>query len=134
MEEIPSSLILNWDHTGLKCVPVSSWTMAPQGSKKVSLAGIDDKRQITGVFAVTLDGNFLPPQLIYQGTTSSCLPRVKCPSDWHVTHSPNHWANESTTKDYIQKSSIVTCQRSKQNFILRIITLPCVFSIILRGS
>lgn len=42
-------------------VPVSSWTMAPQGFKKVSLAGIDDKRQITGVFAVTLDGDFLPP-------------------------------------------------------------------------
>ena len=79
MEEVPSSLILNWDHTGLKYVPVSSWTMAPHGSKKVSLAGIDDKRQITGVFAVTLDGNFLPPQLIYQGTTSACLPRVKCP-------------------------------------------------------
>ena len=34
MEEIPSSLILNWDHTGLKYVPVSSWTMAPKGSKK----------------------------------------------------------------------------------------------------
>ena len=28
MEEIPSSLILNWDHTGLKYVPVSTWTMA----------------------------------------------------------------------------------------------------------
>ena len=26
MEEIPPPLILNWDHTGLKYVPVSSWT------------------------------------------------------------------------------------------------------------
>ena len=81
MEEIPSSMILNWDHTGLKYVPVSSWTMAKQGSKKVSIAGIDDKRQITGVFAITLDGQFLPPQLIYQGTTSACLPHVKFPCD-----------------------------------------------------
>ena len=103
MEEIPSSMILNWDHTGLKYVPVSSWTMAKQGSKKVSIAGIDDKRQITGVFTITLDGQFLPPQLIYQGTTSACLPHVKFPCDWHVTYSPNHWANESTTKDYIKK-------------------------------
>ena len=103
MEEIPSSLILNWDHTGLKYVPVSSWTMALQDSKKVSLAGIDNKGQITGVFAITLDGNLLPPQLIYQRTTSACLPRVKCPGDWHVTHSSNYWANESTTKEYIQK-------------------------------
>jgi len=77
--------------------------MAKQGSKKVSIAGIDDKRQITGVFTITLDGKFLPPQLIYQGTTSACLPRVKFPSNWHVTCSPNHWANESTTKDYIHR-------------------------------
>ena len=103
MEEIPSSMILNWDHTGLKYVPVSSWTMATQGSKKVSIAGIDDKRQITGVFTITLDGQFLPPQLVYQGTTSVCLPRVKFPNNWHVTRSPNHWVNESTTKDFIQK-------------------------------
>ena len=77
--------------------------MAKQGSKKVSIAGIDDKRQITGVFTITLDGQFLPPQLVHQGTTSACLPRVKFPNNWYVTRSPNHWANESTTKDYIQK-------------------------------
>ena len=41
MEEIPFSMILNWDHTGLKHIPVSSWK---QESKKVSIAGIDDKR------------------------------------------------------------------------------------------
>jgi len=28
---------------------------------------------------------------------------VKCPTGWHLTHSLNHWANEFTTKDYIQK-------------------------------
>jgi len=25
------------------------------------------------------------------------------PSDWHVTHTPNHWANEVTTLGYIEK-------------------------------
>ena len=70
MEEIPSSMILNWDHTGPKYVPMSSWTTAKQGSKKVSIA---DKRQITGVFTITQDGQFLPLQLMYQGTTSACL-------------------------------------------------------------
>ena len=71
------------------------------GSKKVPLAGIDDKRQITGVFAVTLDDDFLPPQLIYKGTTPACLPKAKCLTGWHLTHSPNHWANKLTTKVYI---------------------------------
>ena len=77
--------------------------MAKEGAKKISIAGQDDKRQITGVFTVTLDGQFLPPQLIYQGTTAACLPRTKFPTDWHVTCSPNHWANEATTKEYIRR-------------------------------
>ena len=31
MEEISPPLIVNWDHTGLKYVPVLSWTMEKQG-------------------------------------------------------------------------------------------------------
>ena len=73
LEEVPPCLVINWDHTGLKYVPVSSWTMAKEGSKKVPIAGVDDKRQITAVFAATMEGDFLPPQLIYQGKTTDCL-------------------------------------------------------------
>ena len=103
MEEVPPALVVNWDHTGLKYVPVSSWTMAKEGSKRVEISGIDDKRQITAVFAVTLDGSFLPIQLIYCGKSRACLPPMKFPSDWHITYSHNHWANENTSKDYIEK-------------------------------
>ena len=56
--EIPSSLIINWDHAGLNIVPVSNWTMASEGSKRVEISGFGDKRQITGVFAGTLSGMF----------------------------------------------------------------------------
>ena len=55
------------------------------------------------VFLVTLDGQFLPEQLIYQGSTKACMPCVKFPYDWHVTSSPYHWANGVTTKDYTEK-------------------------------
>ncbi len=54
MEEIPRDLIINWDHTGIKYVPVSNWTMAKEGSKRVAIVGIDDKRQITAVFECTM--------------------------------------------------------------------------------
>ena len=97
MEKIPPALIVNWDHTGLKYVPVSSWMMAKEGSKRVKISGIDDKRQITAVFAVTLDGSFLPIQLIYCGRSRACLPPTKFLSDWHITYSHNHWANEKTS-------------------------------------
>ncbi len=60
--------------------------MAKEGSKRVEIAGIDNKRQITAVFAGTMAGEFLPPQLIYQGKAAKCLPLVEFPSDWHITY------------------------------------------------
>ena len=42
-EEIPDSLVINWDHTGIKYIPVSSWTMEKEGTKRVEILGIDDK-------------------------------------------------------------------------------------------
>lgn len=103
MEEIPSDLVINWDHTGINYVPVSSWTMAPEGAKRIEIAGVDDKRQITAVFAGTMSGKFLPPQIIYKGKTEKCLPTVEFPKEWHITNTPNHWANEQTTEAYIIK-------------------------------
>ena len=46
---------------GVHYVPVSSWMMAQEGSKRVEIAGIDNKRQITAVFGGTMDGDILPP-------------------------------------------------------------------------
>ena len=77
--------------------------MDKEGSKRVEIAGVDDKRQITAVFAGSLTGDFLPPQLIYKGTTHRCLPTVQFPSGWHITCSENHWSNESTMKAYIER-------------------------------
>ena len=52
----------------------------------------------------TMSGHFLPVQLIYQGTTPKCHPNsVTFPDDWHITHTANHWANEQTTIEYIEK-------------------------------
>ena len=80
LDEIPPALIINWDQTGINYVPVSSWTMEVEGSKRVELVGKDDKRQITAVFASSMVvGDFLPPQLVYQGKTTHCLPRVEFP-------------------------------------------------------
>ncbi len=37
MEDIPEDLIINRDHTGLNYVPVSNWTMAEEGSKRMDI-------------------------------------------------------------------------------------------------
>ena len=103
MGNVPSDLILNWDHTGINIVPSSTWTMEAKGSKKVAAIGLNDKRQITAVFCAALSGELLPLQLIYQGKTAACLPRFSFPSEWNVTYTPNHWSNEQKTKEYIHK-------------------------------
>ena len=118
MEEIPSELVINWDQTGIHYVPVSSWTMAKEGSKRVEITGIDDKRQLTAVFAGTMAGDFLPPQLVYQGKTSKCLPSIKFPSDWHITFTENHWSNEATMVDYLEKVLVPYVERKREELKL----------------
>ena len=48
--------------------------MELEGAKRVEIAGKDDKRQITAVFAGSMAGDFLPIQLVYKGKTPRCLP------------------------------------------------------------
>ena len=102
-EDIPLDLIFNWDQTGLNYVPVCNWTMEKEGAKRVEIKGLDDKRQITAVFGSTLTGEFLPMHLVYQGRTTQCHPNSTFPDDWNITHSDNHWSNETTMINYIAK-------------------------------
>ena len=106
MEDIPPEMVFNWDQMGISIVPGSLWTMEVKGSKRVEIAGMNDKRQITAVFCGTLAWEFLPPQLIYQGKTSACLLRYQFPDDWHVTRTTQplverrqdgvHWKDHHT--------------------------------------
>ncbi len=118
MEEIPTELVINWDHTGIHYVPISSWTMAKEGSKRIEIFGADDKRQITAVFANTMAGDFLYPQIIYAGKTSRCLPLAPFPKGWHVTYTENHWANEKTTEDYINQILLPYIKRKRTDLSL----------------
>ena len=113
MDEVPLELILNWDQTGIKIVPIDTWTMDVRGSKRVELIGLKDKRQITAVFCGTLVGDFLPVQLVYKGKTNQCHPRFTFPIDWEITHSPKHWSTETTMISYINNiiGPYVECTR-----------------------
>ena len=76
MEEVPPELVLNWDQTGIKLVPTTSWTMNEVRTRRVELIGLSDKWQITAVFCGSLVGGFLPVQLIYKGKTNRCHPNL----------------------------------------------------------
>ena len=77
---------------------MSNWTMAKEGEKRVEIVGKDDKRQITAVFAGSMSGDFLPPQVIYQGKIKRCIPSIEFPPDWDITFSENHWSYNDTEK------------------------------------
>ena len=68
--------------------------------------------------AATMAGDFLPPQLIYKGTTRACLPANKFPVCWHVTYTHNHWCNEDTVKLYIEKIIVPFIQKKKDELKL----------------
>ena len=103
LEEIPPQLVLNWDQTGIKLVPVSSHTMDRQGCNRVEVTGVTDKRLITALFCGSLTGDFLPVQVIYQEKTNRCHPKFRFPPDWNITHSPKHWSTEQTMIEYIHE-------------------------------
>ena len=49
---------------------------------------------ITTTFTITLDGRFLPMQLIYTCKIKKCLPRVQLPSSFSLRFKLKHYSNE----------------------------------------
>ena len=94
---IVSQMVINMDQTAINLVPSSSWTMDEWEKNNIVIKGIEDKRQITALLAVTLSGMLLPPQLLYEGKTDRCHPHVNFPI------SDNHWSNTTTVLRFIDK-------------------------------
>ena len=121
IEDIPLDLIINWDQTGMQYAPVSAWTMEKEGSKRLEISAIDDKRQITAVFGCSMTGNFLPVQstTCVPGKNRESNPSFMFPLDWDITHSPNQWSNETTMKDYIIKILVPYVKNKREELKLR---------------
>ena len=71
--------------------------------KTVPINGIDDKRQITATFALSMSGEFLPIQVIYEGKTKRCLPMYTFPASFDATLSKNHWSNTEKSLSFSNK-------------------------------
>ena len=66
MENNKISMVINLDQIPSKYVPGCNKTLTPTGIKSVSVAGSTYKRTITAAFSITMDGKFLPMQIIYE--------------------------------------------------------------------
>ena len=88
---IPDNLTINFDQTPLPYIVTGNNTLNEKAAKSVPLKGKGKKKQITGTFAVSMTGDFLPMQLIYEGKTPQCLTKdVEFPKEFNVTFTPNH--------------------------------------------
>ena len=75
-----------------------------QGDQNIPIKGVEDKRQITATFAISLTGAFLPMmQLIYAGKTKRCLPKFTFPDEFHVTSTVNRWSNTEKSIEFFNE-------------------------------
>ena len=74
--DIPAPLVVNLDQTPLSYVSPGKYTFSFKGAKNVPIIGVDDKRQITATFAVSLTGKVLPIQLIHKGGNQALPTKV----------------------------------------------------------
>ena len=102
--KIPEELILNYDQTPLSYVCTSNTTLEVRGSKSMPIVGKGKQKQITGIFTVSADRDFLLMQLIYAGRTDRCHPnRINFPEGFTITHTPNHWSCEKSATEHLEK-------------------------------
>ena len=102
--DIPAPFVVNLDQTPLFYVSPGKNTFSFKGAKNVPIKRVDDKRQITANFAVSLTGKFLPIRLIYKGKTKLSLPRFDFPSAFSLSYTENHLSNTVNSIEFFEQT------------------------------
>ena len=105
---IPPALVASRDQSGILLFPRRGKRRAKKGARQVPGISANDKRALTIDFALTADGQVVPPQVIFEGTTDRCHPANACDFEkdgWQIRHSCNHWSNTDLALEYLEKSS-----------------------------
>ena len=117
--KIPPELVLNADQTPCSYVSVGRVTMAARNASSVPIKGPTDKRNITLTFVVTLSGEFLPMQVIYQGKTiASQLRGFKFSRGFAISQNPKHYLNEDEILTLIDKVIVPYVERKRKELKL----------------
>jgi hypothetical protein len=108
---IPAELVVNADQTGVVYLPGLRMTYAPRGSKQVGLIGNEEKRAFTALLAVSVGGDALPIQCVYEGKplrstpSHSATSRQECDNaKFRFVYSgktANHWSNQKTMPEWV---------------------------------
>lgn len=97
-------MILSWIRTLIGLTAPNKANFAEKGTaQSVSIANVEDERQITGTFCVNISCEFLPIQPMYSRVTDRSHSEMKFLGSFHITHSSNHWSNEPIVIDYLKE-------------------------------
>ena len=58
---------------------------------------------ITGTFAITFSGKFLPIQLFYGGNTTQSIPKVAFPKNFSLSANPSHYSNSEESFKFLKE-------------------------------
>ena len=120
--KIPNCMILNLDQTPSKFVSSSNATLAPRGTKSIPVTGSSDKKAITATFTISHDGDFLPMQLFYQGTTVQSLPRFDFPNSFSLSMNPKHFSNTTEALKIIDEIIVPYLTKKRMGYTFLKIT------------
>ena len=112
---IPVLLVLKVDQSPLKYVPCGITTLAQKLSSAVPIKGVSDKRMITGVFTISLDGQCLPMQLIYTEKTDKVSQKWIFQKNFHRAPIQNTLVTKNSFRSYYKISSLCTCERKEND-------------------
>ena len=76
INNISSSMALNLNQAPSEFASSAKTTLAPQGEGSIPNTGSSDKSVILATFTISHESDFLPSQLIYQGTTVQSFVKV----------------------------------------------------------
>ena len=103
----PPDLVLNADQTPCLYVFIRGMTMAARNALSVPIKGLTDNRNITLTFVVTLSGEFIPMQVIYQGKTTASQPiGFKFPRGFVISQNLKDYSNEDKTLALMDNSPL----------------------------
>ena len=113
--DIPKDLVLNFDQMSLSYIAVGNNTLEFEGVKSIPVKGKGKVKQVTGTFALSATGRFLPMQLIYTSKTKRCHSQgIEFSSGFDVTHSLNIWSNEELAIQHIREIILLYVDKIKE--------------------
>ena len=101
--EISAPFFVNLDQAPLSYVSPGKFAFSFKGAKNVPIIGVDDKRQITATFAISLTGKFFSIQLIYKGKTKRSVPKFKFPSTFSLSYTENRLSNTEISIEFFEQ-------------------------------